>query len=125
MMMPILKPLLLHMRELGYDIFAPGYGFSTPTQENILMNGFDNHKCNERVNDVCRVMVTDGICNAWLDSLPPDQPATFDALKTWRSDAESSTDDHFRNHLYMALNLLPVYTLYIKGQRSNDFAAYN
>lgn len=121
-MQSILKALLKIMREYGYDMFASGYGFASTSQRNILMNGFENHICIEWVVDVCRPLITDAFISIWLDTNPSNDGDIY-AFFDWLRDARS--DVHFDNHAYLAFDMFAAFALYIKGQRNNDYAAYN
>jgi hypothetical protein len=69
LMAVVLKLLLEH----GYDVLGPCYNFNSPRQKEILFDGFDNHKCNEFILDLCRPVITDKFIEEYMDSLLRNQ----------------------------------------------------
>ena len=118
LMYAILKLLLEH----GYDVYAVIYGFSSPRQIDILFDGFDTHKCNEFILQICRPAMIDKFINEYIDTLDVQSNPQFSGFQEWLNIERNN--NHFNSHKYLAIDALTAYSCSMKGVRMGNYTLY-
>lgn len=121
-MMSEMKVVLKLIREYGYDKLAPGYGFSSPKQIDILFGGYDTYVCLDFIQEVCRPIMTDKLVEAWMETKPRDLNS-FDEFLLWVENCQQE-DVTFKCHAFLLLDVFSALALIQKGIRMNKKAQH-
>ena len=110
--------------ELGFDVLAKFYGFTSPNQISFFMLGTLSHKTFDFVC-ICREVMTDLMIKEWIrnggDILDSDPEMKF---HEWMNDNDATSDKHFSNIVWLLEEVFPAYSTYTKGIRNNMQVCY-
>ncbi|KAJ1441516.1 hypothetical protein B484DRAFT_390681 [Ochromonadaceae sp. CCMP2298] len=108
------KVVLKLLMDAGYDLLAPAFNFKSLNAVRCLFGGFDNHICNDFVDQVTRRAALDVLAEQFLDSNLTER--TAEAFYAWILENREH-DKHFRSHTLLCLEVLTAYSMVIKGMR--------
>ncbi|KAJ1425019.1 hypothetical protein B484DRAFT_432222 [Ochromonadaceae sp. CCMP2298] len=108
------KVVLKLLMDAGYDLLASVFNFKSLNAVRCLFVGFDNHICNDFVDQISRRAALDVLAERFLSSNPTEQ--TAEAFYAWIIENRKH-DEHFRSHTLLCLEVLTSYSMVIKGMR--------